>query len=69
MYEENQCYSIINEVSFSGIVENGFCCNHLTKERMKDPKALELYGYKVFSQNDEDGIIHEIFKRIGTTNK
>lgn len=27
------------------------------------------YGYKVYSQFDEDGIINEIFKRIGTTNK
>ena len=30
---------------------------------------LENYGFKVYSQSDEDGIIHEIFRRIGTTNK
>jgi len=30
---------------------------------------LDSFGYKVYSQNDEDGIINEIFKRIGTTNK
>ncbi len=30
---------------------------------------LWLYGYKVYSQNDEDGMIAEIFKRIGTTTK
>jgi len=30
---------------------------------------LDSFGYKVYSQNDEDGIISEIFKRIGTTNK
>jgi hypothetical protein len=29
----------------------------------------EWYGWKVFSQSDEDGIISEIFRRIGTTNK
>lgn len=34
-----------------------------------DPKRLENYGYKVYSQNDEDGIINEIFNRIGTTNR
>jgi DNA-binding protein H-NS len=34
-----------------------------------DPRRLEHFGYKVFSQADEDGIIEEIFKRIGTTNK
>jgi len=30
---------------------------------------LDSFGYKVYSQNDEDGIIEEIFKRIGVTNK
>ncbi|MCM1541811.1 MAG: hypothetical protein NC121_11170 [Blautia sp.] len=33
--------------------------------RMEDPVFLERYGYKVYSQNDEDGIIEEIFNRIG----
>ena len=28
-----------------------------------------LDGYKVFSQNDEDGIIHSIFNDIGIENK
>jgi len=37
--------------------------------RFKDPIYLERYGYKVYSQNDEDGIIAEIFKRIGTINQ
>ncbi len=54
---------------FSGIVEGGFCWDALTKERLKNPKSLEPYGYKVYSQNDEDGIIQEIFKRIGTKTK
>lgn len=31
------------------------------------PRRLEHYGFKVYSQNDEDGIIEEIFARIGTT--
>jgi hypothetical protein len=35
----------------------------------KNPKELLLSGWKAFSQCDEDGIIAEIFKRIGTTNK
>jgi hypothetical protein len=38
-------------------------------ERLKNPVFLERYGYKVYSQNDEDGIIAEIFNRIGTTDK
>jgi hypothetical protein len=30
-----------------------------------DEKRLEPFGFKVYSQNDEDGIIEEIFDRIG----
>ena len=37
--------------------------------KKENPKGLAGYGYKVFSQSDEDGIIHEIFQRIGYTNK
>jgi len=42
-----------------------------TAKRFYDESGryLEPYGYKVYSQNDEDGIINEIFRRIGTTNK
>jgi hypothetical protein len=41
----------------------------IAKPRNADPKRLARHGYKVFSQNDEDGIIAEIFARIGTTNR
>jgi hypothetical protein len=30
-----------------------------------DPKRLEPFGFKVCSQGDEDGIIEEIFRRLG----
>ena len=40
-----------------------------TRARLSDPKCLEYYGFKVYSQNEEDGIIDEIFNRVGTTNK
>ena len=52
--------------------------NHITagnkwdiafQKRLLSELYLEQYGFKVFSQNDEDGIIEEIFNRIGTTNK
>lgn len=33
----------------------------------KDAKRLEPFGFKVYSQNDEDGILDEIFKRLGIT--
>lgn len=37
--------------------------------RYSDPKRLLRYAFQVCSQNGEDGIIHEIFNRIGTTNQ
>ncbi len=37
--------------------------------RAAAPKALAGYGYRIFSQSDEDGIIAEIFRRIGVTNR
>jgi hypothetical protein len=41
------------------------------RELLADPKygapgRLERHGRKVWSQNDEDGILEEIFRRIGT---
>lgn len=41
----------------------------LKDDKYKDEKRLEPYGFKGNSQTDEVGIISEIFKRIGTTNK
>src|SRR5687768_16331789 len=35
----------------------------------QEPESLIPFGGKIYSQNDEDGIIREIFHRIGTTNK
>ncbi|MGD1044807.1 MAG: hypothetical protein ABR936_05710 [Bacteroidota bacterium] len=45
---------------------------HQELERLKAdprPKSLLPFGMKAFSQNDEDGIIREIFNRIGTKTK
>lgn len=44
------------------------------KELLSDPKytdsrSLLRFGFKVYSQNEEDGIIEEIFRRIGYTNR
>src|SRR6476659_9229686 len=38
----------------------------LAQPRYAAPKRLLRYGFKVYSQHDEDGIIQEIFRRIGT---
>jgi hypothetical protein len=37
--------------------------------RYQDPKRLNRHEYQVYSQNGEDGIIEEIFFRIGTSNR
>jgi hypothetical protein len=37
--------------------------------RFQDPRRLLTYAFQVNSQNGEDGMIREIFRRIGTTNR
>jgi hypothetical protein len=39
------------------------------ERRLASELYLERYGFKAYSQNEEDGVISEIFARIGTTNK
>ena len=41
----------------------------LESERYQNDLRLNKFGYKNFSQYDEDGIINEIFNRIGTKTK
>jgi hypothetical protein len=41
----------------------------LREPRYVNPRRLEHFGYRVFSENGEDGMLQEIFRRIGTTNK
>jgi len=41
----------------------------LSSERNRDPKRLLTYGFRAYSQHDEDGMINEIFQRIGVSNK
>ncbi len=48
--------------------------DHLQKylyhdEKAADPKWLGRFERQTYSQSGEDGVIEEIFKRIGTTNK
>lgn len=38
-------------------------------ERFKDSRRLLRSGLKVFSQNQEDGMIAEVFRRIGVTSR
>jgi hypothetical protein len=43
--------------------------DELAKPRHADPKRLLRYGFKIYSQCDEDGIIQEIFRRVGVANR
>jgi len=41
----------------------------LSSERNRDPRRLLAYGFRGYSQHDEDGMIQEIFHRIGVSNR
>lgn len=43
--------------------------NLINNKKYSDEKNLINYGFKVYSQADEDGIINEIFNRIPATSK
>ena len=43
--------------------------DEMAKPRHADPRRLLRYGFKIYAQNDEDGIIQEIFRRIGATSR
>jgi len=53
-----------------GLQANDYIQKHLfNNPKYYDPKSLNRYEYSCYSQNGEDGIINEIFNRIGTSNK
>ncbi len=39
------------------------------QEKYQNPKSLMGFGDKIYSQSDEDGMIREIFNRVGLTNQ
>jgi hypothetical protein len=41
----------------------------LSNERNRDPKRLLAHGFRGYSQHDEDGMVQEIFRRIGVSNR
>ena len=56
-------YALTREIVY--VIRN----EYENKRDFEDPLHLNHFGYKVYSENDEDGIIQEIFKRIGVTNQ
>ncbi|CAN5416356.1 hypothetical protein BH09GEM1_BH09GEM1_35810 [soil metagenome] len=52
------------------ILIEDFIARHLHgNPKYEDPKRLNRFEFQIYSQTGEDGIIQEIFARIGTTNK
>ena len=52
----------------SDVLLNNYMDSLLFSERFQDSKRLLKYEYTVFAHCGEDGIIHEIFNRIGVSN-
>ena len=53
----------------AGIMAQREIVGIMSDARFDHPLRLERSGFKVHSEYDEDGIIDEIFRRIGTTNR
>ncbi|MBN2508437.1 MAG: hypothetical protein JXQ71_17295 [Verrucomicrobia bacterium] len=51
------------------ILQEQFVQNLLAQPRYADPRRLQRHEHQVYSQNGEDGVIAEIFRRIGTCDR
>src|SRR5712691_2173787 len=47
------------------LLAHGQLERELAKPGLENPKRLERYGFKALAQFDADGILHEIFRRVG----
>jgi hypothetical protein len=55
--------------SISGLLARMYYEPKLAAEKAADPKTLTYHGFSAYSMCDEDGMIEEVFRRIGTTNR
>src|SRR5262249_25721353 len=46
-----------------------YSSEEIAKPRYADHNRLLQHGFKIYAQNDEDGIVQEIFRRIGTASR
>ena len=59
----------INLLRISDIAIEDYIARHLNSSpKYKDPKRLGTHEFQMFSQTGADGIIAEIFRRVGRTN-
>lgn len=63
----NQVNALLGRVSSS--VHQTFVAELLSLPKFDDVRRLERHGFSAGSQNEEDGILVEIFRRIGSPNK
>ncbi len=56
--------SQVNDLLARAMYEEAF-----STPRFQEPGRLLRHGFKVYSQHDEDGMIEEIFNRIGVTDR
>lgn len=61
--------SLLNNSSLFQLLLDEYLINLKAQSKYSDPKKLAPFGYKIYSQGEEDGIINEIFTRIGTKSK
>ena len=65
--------AILETRGYASLASNALFAMHreslLSNERCRDPKRLLAHGFRGYSQHDEDGMIQEIFRRIGVSNQ
>lgn len=65
----NRQFSSSDTVVRSVLIEDYIARQLREDPRYADPRKLTRYEYQAFSQYGEDGILEEIFNRIGETNR
>jgi hypothetical protein len=51
------------------LLASQYILSALNEPALRDPRRLERFGSKGYSQFDEDGVLQEIFRRVGVTNR
>ncbi|MBP7215900.1 MAG: hypothetical protein KBA46_01305 [Candidatus Omnitrophica bacterium] len=68
---KNRLNQVKTEINFTRtiLIEDYLKNNLFNNPKYANDKKLSKYEFQVYSQHGEDGIIQEIFRRIGTTNQ
>jgi len=53
----------------AGLQTHAYVADLLARGKYLDPKSLNRHEHQVFSRTGQDGVIAEIFRRIGTTSR